>query len=138
VYDGSDLYDFRAALASARGVSPVTLANSFATDDSLYFRQLRKIDTRGRSTLLATPTGDGLHKHAQRFGPDQVRETAKLYGIDMRVRSTPKVKRQRRTSADLTAQVVELHARGVVEAAIADTLNVSDRRVGEILSAAAA
>jgi hypothetical protein len=41
--------------------------------------------------------------------------------------------RQRRTTAALRAQVLDLHQRGLVLAAIANTLNISDRRVRELL-----
>ena len=117
----------------------MTNANAFATDDALYFRRLRKIDIRGRSSVLAVPNGDAFHRHSQRFGPELVNETAKLLGVDTNVkRERPKVRRQRRTNADLTAQVVELHSRGAVVAAIADTLNIADRRVTEILASAVA
>lgn len=43
-------------------------------------------------------------------------------------------KRQRRTTSELRGQVLELARRGLVAAAIADTLNLSDRRVREIMS----
>jgi transcriptional regulator len=43
---------------------------------------------------------------------------------------------RRRTTECLRVKVLNLHERGVVPAAIADTLNVSDRRVKEIVRAA--
>jgi hypothetical protein len=116
----------------------VTTANHFSTDNALYFLQLRKIDRHGRSTVLAVPSGDALHRHSQRFGPELVSETGKLLGVDANVKRKPAtVKRHRRTTADLTAQVLELHGRGVVETAIADSLNIGDERVRDILRAAA-
>jgi DNA-binding NarL/FixJ family response regulator len=51
--------------------------------------------------------------------------------------TSPEKKRQRRSTPNVKAQVLELHSRGAVEAAIADTLNLSDRRVREIIRAAA-
>lgn len=42
-------------------------------------------------------------------------------------------KRQRRSSKELREQVLGLHDRGLVPAAIADTLNISERRVRAIL-----
>lgn len=42
-------------------------------------------------------------------------------------------KRRRQTTTALRSQVAELYDRGLVLAAIADTLNVSDRRVRELL-----
>ena len=46
----------------------------------------------------------------------------------------PVAKRQRRTSVELRAQVLGLRDRGLVPTAIADALNISDRRCREILS----
>lgn len=45
-------------------------------------------------------------------------------------------KRRRPTTPGLRVQVLELRDRGLVVAAIADTLNISDRRVREILHGA--
>jgi hypothetical protein len=138
VYDSGHLYDFGAALAAAKGVSPVTVKDQNAADNALYFLQLRKIDRHGCSTVLAVPSGDALHRHAQRFGPELVNETGKLLGVDANVKRKPATaKRHRRTTADLTAQVLDLHGRGVVETAIADSLNIGDERVRDILRAAA-
>jgi hypothetical protein len=138
MYDGSDFYDFSAALASAKEAVPVTVSGGFAADDAVYFRRLVKVDGRGRSGPLEVPEGDAFHRHARRFGPELVNETAKLLGVDTSVkRAVPKLKRHRRTNAELTAQVVELHARGVVDSAIADTLNIGDERVRSIVRAAA-
>jgi len=133
VYDSSHLYNFPVALATARGATRVLEPNRFEVDDGLYFRQLRRMSQDGKWSDLPAPSGDGLRKHALRFGNDQVRETAALYGVDMRLKSAPKVKRHRRTTAELTAQVVELRNRGLVESAIADSLNIGDERVRSII-----
>ena len=80
------------------------------------------------------PTPEQLHRHAERFGPESVQETADMYGIDLSIRKrTGQPKRRRRTSEELRRDVAELRGRGMVPLAIADTLNVSDRRVSEIL-----
>jgi hypothetical protein len=132
------LYDFNAALAACREAKPMTVTNAFRVDDAHYFRSLRSIDKQGRSTLLAIPDGDALHKHAFRFDTELVNETAKLLGVDTSVKRAPKAApRQRRTNEDLTAQVLELRDRNHLPATIADTLNVSDRRVTAILRDAA-
>jgi orotate phosphoribosyltransferase-like protein len=57
----------------------------------------------------------------------------------MKLRKTdPKAPpRQRQTTADLRAQVLDMRARGMVLGAIADALNVSDQRVRKILREAA-
>lgn len=46
-------------------------------------------------------------------------------------------KRHRRTSAELRDEVLALHERGLIPAAIADVLNLSDRRVKALLPKAA-
>lgn len=86
--------------------------------------------------VSSTPTAEQLRKHAERFGPEGVAEIAAAYGIDMSAKSiAPKPKRRRRTTPGIKAQVAELHARGMIPAAIADTLNLADRRVKELLAA---
>lgn len=76
---------------------------------------------------------DAYLLHAQRFGPELVEETAKQHGVDLRVQA-PKAKRMRRTTPNVRGQVLELASRGTVTEAIADVLNLSDRRVREILA----
>ncbi len=46
-------------------------------------------------------------------------------------------KLRRRSTPNLKGQVLELHSRGAMPAAIADTLNIADRRVKEIIRTAA-
>ena len=46
----------------------------------------------------------------------------------------PKPYRRRRSSAQLTAEVIDLHKRGLVPVAIGNQLNVSDRRIKAILA----
>lgn len=85
------------------------------------------------------PDREGLHQHVRKFGPDGVKETAATFGINMQVtaaRSKSGKPRQRRTTDTVRAQVLNLHARGLISAAIADTLNLSDRRVKAILTEA--
>ncbi len=63
-----------------------------------------------------------------------MKATAEMHGLDLRVRTQgQRPKRRRRTSEDLRREVAELRARGMVPAAIADTLNVADRRVQALL-----
>lgn len=100
-----------------------------------------------RDLGLRTPTVRELVGHAERFGPDVVVETARDYlnGAELAVldaelsltgkrNGQPAGTRQRRTTGSLRDQVVALRDRGVVAAAIADTLNLSDRRVRELLN----
>jgi hypothetical protein len=96
-------------------------------------------DVRYWRATFDAPSSEALHRHAERFGPEFVKETAGLFGVDLRnvsARAKSPEKRTRRTTETFKAKVLNLHARGVISAAIADTLNVSDRRVKEILRAA--
>lgn len=87
------------------------------------------------------PERERLLKHVDRFGTEAVNEVASLYKVNLRV-AQPKVKRprQRRSSGELEAQVLDLRkrGRGLVPAAIADVLNVSEKRVRQILAQHAA
>jgi len=68
-----------------------------------------------------------------------VADVAREYEADMRrLKKEDKPKLRRRTNDELRGQVLELVSRGVVKTAIADTLNISDRRIDAILKAAAA
>ena len=78
-------------------------------------------------------------RHAERFGTEGVADVAREYEADMRrLKKEDKPKLRRRTNDELRGQVLELVSRGVVKTAIADTLNISDRRIDAILKAAAA
>jgi hypothetical protein len=90
------------------------------------------------------PTVTAFLAHARRFGPECVVETARACLPEREVHELevglvlsavgPKVHlRQRRTTVDLAGQVLALADRGLVAIAIADALNISDRRVAVIL-----
>jgi hypothetical protein len=92
------------------------------------------------------PTLAAFVRHAQLFGPECVVETASGYLSEVEM-STLVLElallasanggvraRRRRTTDTLRAQVVALRERGLVPAAIADVLAVSDRRVASILA----
>jgi hypothetical protein len=94
--------------------------------------------------VITTPTVAEFLTHARRFGPECVVETARdilgehelrelEVGLVLSVGPTDRL-RQRRTTADLAGQVRALFERGLVPSAIADALNISDRRVAGILS----
>jgi hypothetical protein len=89
-----------------------------------------------RRNFPDAPTVQALQRHAQRFGPEGVNEIAEVYGDLTAVPASVGPKRMRRTGLSLRSQVLALRDRGIVPSAIADTLNVSDRRVREILAAA--
>lgn len=86
------------------------------------------------------PTLDQFRRHAQRFGPDCVIETARGLLPDPQVQDLAldlgelAGGKRRPTTPSMTEQVIDLADRGLVPAAIADALNISDRRVAEILA----
>jgi hypothetical protein len=112
-YDSSDLYTFELPVTATRRTYWDTVEHP-------------------------APTAAQLLKHAAKFGPEMVNETAAQFGVKMPRLAVETPKRQRRSGPTVNAQVLELHSRGSVPAAIADTLNLSDRRVRGILDAAAA
>jgi hypothetical protein len=105
----------------------------------------------GSGALLRAPKGSRWHtvtaeqfrRHAEKFGPECVKETAAAMGVDLSPSTIKSMKedkpyKRRRSSAELKAEVVDLHKRGLVAGAIANQLNVADRRVKEILAQAVA
>jgi hypothetical protein len=87
--------------------------------------------------------GDALLRHARRFGVECVLGTARTHlsdrqrrdlELDLAGTSATRATRQRRTTDEVTEQVIALAERGLIEPAIADTLNISDRRVRAILA----
>ena len=101
-----------------------------AKNDELHYWQ---------SQFPDAPSAEGLHKHAERFSPDGVPEIRDAYQVtllNVSAAPTSKAPKTRRTTESMKTKVLNLHERGVVPAAIADTLNISDRRVSEILRAA--
>jgi hypothetical protein len=81
------------------------------------------------------PTAEQLHRHAERFGSELIAETAREYGVDLRLRKRADApKRQRRTSAGLEQEFAQLYfERRMVLSAVADVLNISDRRAATLL-----
>lgn len=127
---GSDpfSYHFEHALAAAKTIER-------AEGDGLSAEQ-----RYWRREFPSAPSAEQLRRHAARFGAEGINETGAAYGIDLgrKIRDETKPSRQRRSSAQLRAEVIELHSRGVLPEAIADTLNVSDRRVKALLLGQAA
>jgi hypothetical protein len=103
-------------------------------------RDKRRRRTLNRTDTLRPALADFV-RHARRFGPECVVETARDYliGGDLVELEADLVlldvghagKRRRRTTPTLRAQVAALRRRGMVPSAIADTLNISDRRVAD-------
>jgi len=156
VYSPENGYNLGAALASAR-TTPSGEGAGVARDPQrdAEYSYLRTFSAggfaseisygNGRPTkaehgavVTVAPTAEDFHRHAQLYGPELVKETAAAFGgKELSVTAAPKstAKRQRRTTSSLREQILGLHRRGLVPAAIADTLSVSDRRVKEILTA---
>jgi DNA-binding NarL/FixJ family response regulator len=104
---------------------------------------------------MHAPTLAEFVRHLERYGPELLLETAatflsaqELLELELAVaghghrngkpaggkNGKPRLQRQRRTTPRLREQVLELHRRGLLPAAIADQLNLSDRRVAEIIA----
>jgi hypothetical protein len=119
-------YDFNAVLDEGFATAPKQ--DEFAEADTAYWRRFNRDN--------GTPREEQLRRHAQRYGNEGVSEIAATIpnGSALAAELTESHgSRQRRTSTPLREQVLALKNRGMVRAAIADTLNVSDRRVAEIL-----
>jgi hypothetical protein len=130
MYDHSESYDFNAALAAAKTASKTKQRDPQADADRTYMRRFNAGDFASEITYgLGYPT---LSKHGTVITVDssQARLARHAQKFDQQAKC------QRRTGPTVKAQVLELHGRGLVPAAIADTLNMSDRRVAEILKAA--
>lgn len=71
-------------------------------------------------------TGDDFEASERAFWP-------RIFGTDPPTREIKAGKQGRRTTPTLREDVMALHARGMVPSAIADVLNLKDRRVADIL-----
>jgi hypothetical protein len=99
---------------------------------------------------ITRPTYDELLTHARKFGSECVYETATTYlarrelamlrsELDELSSSSkrsrrPTTSKHRRTDLDLIEQVIVLRDEGLVPAAIADKLNLGERRIRSILT----
>jgi hypothetical protein len=152
MYD-PDSYDINAALATAKTPEPAKVDDEQASAENAYLQKFSRGEFAaevtygyGRPThsehgavASAMPTAEDFQRHAYLYGAECVTETARAFGgKQLTVSAAPgsKAKRYRRTTPNLRDQVLGLHARGLVVSAIADALNVADRRVREILKAA--
>jgi len=122
---GSDplAYDFEAALAAPS--KPRTYKNT-----------LEIVRLNGKTEPLLAPTHEALARHAKRYGRDCVSETALEYGLTASAAELAETtgSRRRHTSMPMRKQALALQARGVIPAAIADTLNISDKRARQLLA----
>ena len=89
-----------------------------------------------KDTLGVPPTHEALARHAKRYGRDCVSETALEYGLAASAAELAETTgtRRRHTSPSMREQALALQARGVIPAAIADTLNISDKRARQLLA----
>jgi hypothetical protein len=91
----------------------------------------------GRALGTVTPEAfrQSLIRHAAKFGPGCVAETAKQYGVDLKVRApaADRPKRQQRTTPKLREEFARLYfERRIALGAVADVLNISDRRAATL------
>jgi hypothetical protein len=84
--------------------------------------------------LGPTPTRAALEKHAARFGPDQVAETAAELGVDVEV--APRARTRRPTGPTLRQRVATLVAAGHGAAVVAEAENLSPARARELVAQA--
>jgi hypothetical protein len=75
------------------------------------------------------PEGDDYESAARRYWPQ-------CFGTDPPAREPAAGKRHRRTTPTVREDVLTLHLRGLLPGAIADVLNLTDRRVKDILKKA--
>lgn len=122
---GSDpfAHDFEATLKAA---TTIETSGEGLTAEQVYWRK----------HFSQAPTEEALRKDAKRFGGEGVSEIAEAYGMTALAVELAEDNgtRKRRTSNTMREQVRALQARGVIPAAIADTLNISDRRVRQLLA----
>ena len=126
---GSDalVYDFEGELANAKTAKP----KGNLSAEQVYWRR----------NFPESPTEEAFRKHRHSHGGEGIAEVAGSYDLKAAAREAkrlePKAKRNRRTNAELRAEVLALHERGLVPTAIADVLNLSDRRVKTLVQQAA-
>jgi hypothetical protein len=76
-------------------------------------------------------TAGSLRRHMKRFGVEGTETVAVEVGVTVAARAPS---RRRRTTEILVQEAAELRVRGLIPAAIADVLNISDRRCRALLS----
>jgi hypothetical protein len=94
---------------------------------------VRPTPERGKHGKVSSivPSESDLSRHIRHYGNEGVETVRRAYSglVD-------RLPRRRRLTDDLRAQVVELQQKGLVTAAIADELGLSDRQVKEAVKAA--
>lgn len=97
---------------------------------SITLRILRRPCTGTRSSALPPPTVEGLERHAARFGPDQVAETAAEYGLAVNVE---RPRRVRTKGPTLKQRVAAYVADGVSVDVIAEMEDLSPARARRLV-----
>ena len=82
------------------------------------------------------PTSNELHRHAEKFTSEGVKELAEVYGVDLTLSSKPTGPRSKKhMTPALREQILDLRERGLMPEAIADAMNLSDKRVRNAIDA---
>jgi hypothetical protein len=132
------------ALSPIAEANPAVLLPTYAPSVGM----LVKLTNREKQIHeLPAPTAEELLQHKRRFTSNESPKAKTELEVVL-VQNAYKVKaarragskrvlpaRRRRSSQELVSQVLEMHSRNVLPAAIADALNVSDRRVRSIVAA---
>ena len=104
-----------------------------------HSRFLARVCRARRRSLLpgAAPTAAALEKHAARFGPEQVPETASEYGISIAI-TRAKAKPRRARGASLAQRVAGYLKQGHGVDVIAELENLSPSRARTVVNVALA
>lgn len=136
MYDGTHTYDFSAEVDVARKrAKALTLLKTEVQvkAESTYMDLFNSGQTYREVTY-----GYGYPTRSKPIGRvvSVVADEKQLRRHEAKFADAPK--QRRRSTPNLKGQVLELHSRGVVATAIADQLNIADRRVKEIIGNAPA
>ena len=77
---------------------------------------------------LPAPSADQLLRHATKFGPEAVRETARALGVNLKDTGVKRSTAPNRRRTGVRDEVRALLERGMAAGPIASALNISDRR----------
>ena len=105
---------------------------------SRFLARIARGGVRGRSLLPGTrPPAAGLEKHAKRFGPEQVAETASEFGLAVAV-ERPRAKPRRGRGPSLKDRVAGYLQAGHGVDVIAEIENLSPSRARKLVNEALA
>lgn len=100
---------------------------------------LRKLRTARPPRVMpgAAPTAARLERHAARFGPEQVAETAAEYGVSVAI-TRPRAAPRRIRGASLKQRVAAYLTQGHTPEVIAEMEKLSPRRTRDLINQAMA